>query len=78
MKSRGTHFVYIRRKAPPDRATLLAKKKLPGLHFYAEERRMYPQHSVAAQVLGYAGLDNTGLAGLELQLNDSLTGVNSA
>jgi cell division protein FtsI (penicillin-binding protein 3)/stage V sporulation protein D (sporulation-specific penicillin-binding protein) len=78
LKARGTHFVYIQRKAPPDKATVLAKKKLPGLHFYAEERRMYPQHSVAAQVLGYAGLDNTGLAGLELELNGALTGVNGS
>src|SRR3954453_19697334 len=75
LKARGTHFVYIERKAPPEKATLLAKRKLPGLHFYGEELRVYPQHSVAAQVLGYAGLDNTGLAGLELQLNDSLTGT---
>lgn len=78
LKTRGTHFVYIQRKAPPEKATQLAKKKLPGLHFYAEERRTYPQRSVAAQVLGYAGLDNTGLAGLELELNDSLTGTNGS
>src|SRR4051812_3891336 len=78
LKSRGTHFVYIQRKAAPEQATLLARKKLPGLHFYAEERRVYPQRSVAAQVLGYAGLDNTGLAGLELQLNDSLTGTDGS
>ena len=37
-----------------------------------EERRVYPQSSVAAQVLGYAGVDNNGLAGLELQLNNAL------
>jgi cell division protein FtsI (penicillin-binding protein 3) len=78
LKARGTHFVYVERKAPPALATALAKKKLPGLHFYAEERRVYPQHSVGAQVLGYAGLDNTGLAGLELELNDQLTGVNGS
>jgi cell division protein FtsI/penicillin-binding protein 2 len=78
LKARGTHFVYIQRKAPPAKASQLARKKLPGLHFYAEERRTYPQHSVGAQVLGYAGLDNSGLAGLELQLNSQLTGVNGS
>jgi cell division protein FtsI (penicillin-binding protein 3) len=70
----GTHFVYVERKAPPRLATLLAGKKLPGFHFYGEEQRSYPQGAVAAQVLGYAGVDNTGLAGLELQLNAQLTG----
>ena len=68
-------FVYVERKAPTDKASELAKRKLPGFGFYGEERRMYPQASVAAQVLGYAGVDNNGLAGLELQLNSQLTGV---
>jgi cell division protein FtsI (penicillin-binding protein 3) len=70
----GTHFSYVYRKAPTGKASVLARKKLAGLHFYAEERRTYPQNSVAAQVLGYAGVDNTGLAGLESELNGQLTG----
>src|SRR5207248_1722685 len=37
----GTHFSYVYRKAPTDRASALAKRKLTGLHFYAEERRTY-------------------------------------
>jgi cell division protein FtsI (penicillin-binding protein 3)/stage V sporulation protein D (sporulation-specific penicillin-binding protein) len=78
LHARGTHFVYIARKAEPAKATRLARMKLPGLHFYAEERRTYPQHSVASQVLGYAGLDNKGLAGLELQLDGDLTGTNGS
>jgi cell division protein FtsI/penicillin-binding protein 2 len=75
LSTRGTHFAYVERKAPPDKASLLAKRNLPGFHFYGEERRTYPQNSVAAQVLGYAGVDNNGLAGLELELNSELTGV---
>ena len=71
----NTHFVYVARKASPQLATLLAAKKLPGFHFYGEERRSYPQGAVAAQVLGYAGVDNSGLSGLELQLNSDLTGA---
>ena len=71
----GTHFVYVERKAPADKAALLAKKNLSGFHFYGEEHRTYPQGPVAAQVLGYAGVDNNGLAGLELELNAQLTGV---
>jgi cell division protein FtsI/penicillin-binding protein 2 len=71
-----THgFVYVERKAPPDKASALAKLKLSGFGFYGEERRVYPQASVAAQVLGYAGVDNEGLAGLELALNGQLTGI---
>ena len=71
----GTHFSYVQRKAPADKAARLEKLALPGLHFYGEERRTYPQGPVAAQVLGFAGVDNEGLAGLELELNQPLTGT---
>lgn len=71
-----THgFVYVERKAPAAEATTLAKLKLPGFSFYSEERRTYPQGPVAAPVLGYAGVDNKGLDGLELQLDGKLTGT---
>ena len=75
LATRDTHFVYVARKASPKLASVLARKKLPGFHFYGEERRSYPQGSVAAQVLGYAGVDNKGLSGLELQLDPQLTGA---
>ena len=70
----GTHFSYVYRKAPTDKASVLAEKRLAGFHFYGEERRSYPQNSVAAQVLGFAGVDNSGLAGLESELDAQLTG----
>src|SRR5216117_3558456 len=56
-----SRFLYIQRKADPARAAALEKLGLTGLGFYPEERRVYPQHGVAAQVLGYAGVDNRGL-----------------
>jgi cell division protein FtsI (penicillin-binding protein 3) len=71
--SRG--FVYVERKAPPERATALANKDLTGFTFQSDERRVYPQGTVAAPVLGYAGIDNTGLAGLEDELNKELSGT---
>jgi len=67
-------FVYVQRKAEPDRAAALQRRGLAGLGFYSEERRFYPQHTVAAQVLGYAGVDNKGLSGLELGLDADLAG----
>jgi cell division protein FtsI/penicillin-binding protein 2 len=71
-RSRG--FVYIARQADPAQAAALQRLKLPGLGFYTEERRSYPQRSVGAQVLGYVGIDGEGLAGLELQFDDALAG----
>jgi cell division protein FtsI/penicillin-binding protein 2 len=75
LADRKRGFVYVERKAPPAKASALAAKKLPGFTFYPEERRVYPQQTVAAPLLGYAGVDNTGLGGLELQLDSQLHGV---
>jgi cell division protein FtsI (penicillin-binding protein 3) len=75
LSDRTRGFVYVQRKAPPDRAAALAKRGLPGFTFESDERRVYPQGTVAAPVLGYAGTDNTGLAGLELELNKELSGI---
>ncbi len=74
LTDRGHGFVYIERKADPRLAAKLEKQRLPGLGFYGEERRFYPQFSLASQVLGYAGVDNHGLAGLELSLDKQLAG----
>jgi cell division protein FtsI (penicillin-binding protein 3) len=73
-RSRG--FVYVARKADPKRVKALKALNLTGLGFYPEERRAYPQGSVAAHVLGFAGLDNRGIAGLELALDKKLAGRN--
>jgi cell division protein FtsI (penicillin-binding protein 3) len=73
--NRKSGFVYIERKADPAKAAALEKLGLAGLTFTPEERRTYPQGAVASQVLGYAGVDNKGLAGLELGLDRTLTGT---
>ena len=41
---------------------------------YPEDRRTYPEGTVGAQVVGYAGVDDTGLGGLELNYNSELAG----
>ena len=74
LADRSSSFVYVQRKADPDRAARLERLELPGLGFYPEERRAYPQGTVGAHVLGFAGVDNNGLAGLEKSLDGILTG----
>jgi cell division protein FtsI (penicillin-binding protein 3) len=71
-RTRG--FVYVQRKADPARAARLSRRHLAGFGFYPEERRFYPQGPLAAQVLGYAGVDNHGLSGLELSQDRILAG----
>jgi cell division protein FtsI (penicillin-binding protein 3) len=74
LSDRRLSFVYVARKADPEKAAVLEKRGIRGLGFYPEERRSYPQGTVGAQVLGYAGVDNDGLAGLELGLDRTLVG----
>jgi cell division protein FtsI (penicillin-binding protein 3) len=72
-RSRG--FVYVARKADPRKAEKLEALGFAGLGFYPEELRFYPQGPIAAQILGYAGLDNQGLEGLERSLEGTLAGT---
>jgi cell division protein FtsI (penicillin-binding protein 3) len=74
ISDRTRRFVYVARKADPDRAAVLGRQELPGVGFYPEELRVYPQGTIGAHVLGYAGLDNHGLAGVEKQLDPILSG----
>ena len=67
-------FVYVQRFADPKAAAAFLKNGFTGIGSYPEERRIYPQGSVAAQVVGYAGTDNQGLGGLEVQYNRTLEG----
>jgi cell division protein FtsI (penicillin-binding protein 3)/stage V sporulation protein D (sporulation-specific penicillin-binding protein) len=75
-RTRG--FVYLARKAEPEQAEVLEAQEIPGIGFQQEERRVYPQRSVASEVVGYAGTENRGLSGLELQLDDELAGKNGS
>jgi cell division protein FtsI (penicillin-binding protein 3) len=72
-RSRG--FVYLARKADPEKAEALQAQELTGIGFQDEERRVYPQRALASELVGYAGTENRGLSGLELQLDKELAGT---
>jgi cell division protein FtsI (penicillin-binding protein 3) len=58
-------FAWVARQLPLDIALEARALKLPGIYFLAEHRRSYPRATLAANVVGYAGLDGEGLAGVE-------------
>ena len=58
-------FTWIRRKLDPPQAAAVRELGIEGVFFVRESKRYYPLRSLGAQVLGYVGTDNTGLAGLE-------------
>jgi cell division protein FtsI (penicillin-binding protein 3) len=74
LRNKKLQFVYVKRFADPARAKLFLQKDFAGVLSYPEELRTYPQGGVGAQVLGYAGVENRGLGGLELQYDRKLAG----
>jgi cell division protein FtsI (penicillin-binding protein 3) len=65
-------FVWIKRGLSPREHDRVNRLGIPGLEFQAEERRIYPQGTAAAHVLGYSSVDNTGLAGVERYFDQQL------
>ena len=61
-------------RLPPDVAEKVAALHLPGIHEQNEYRRYYPSGDVMAHVLGFTGVDDAGQEGVELAMNDQLTG----
>jgi cell division protein FtsI (penicillin-binding protein 3) len=72
--SADREFVWIARKLDPPVADAVKALDLEGIHFLPESKRYYPMRELAAQVLGYVGTDNHGLAGLELLYNEKVAG----
>jgi cell division protein FtsI (penicillin-binding protein 3) len=65
-------FVWIKRNLPPRQQEAVRQLGIPGLHFRAEPRRVYPNGRTAAHALGYVNVDNHGLAGIERGAEDAI------
>jgi cell division protein FtsI (penicillin-binding protein 3) len=67
-------FAWIKRKITPGEETRVRALEMPGVYFVKEAKRSYPNNHLAAHVLGFVGVDNQGLYGLEFFCNEELTG----
>jgi len=65
-------FVWVKRGLSPREHDRVNRLGIPGLDFQAEERRLYPQGTAAAHIMGYASVDNSGLAGVERYFDQQL------
>jgi cell division protein FtsI (penicillin-binding protein 3) len=74
LSDRSKGFVYLARKLPLEKGTLVQKLKIAGIGTTQEPRRVYPQGTLASQLLGTVGVDNYGLSGIEQSLEDKLHG----
>jgi len=72
--SRKKAFVWLARKITPEQSVQIKAMRFKGLGMIKESKRCYPNDYLLSQVLGFAGLDNTGLEGLELHYDAYLKG----
>ncbi|MGA2570118.1 MAG: penicillin-binding protein [Terracidiphilus sp.] len=70
----GRNFAWIARRVTPQVAAGVRSKDITGIYFQKEFQRFYPDDRLAAQVLGYVGVDDDGLGGLEMKFDSDLHG----
>jgi cell division protein FtsI (penicillin-binding protein 3) len=71
---RNRAFVWVKRKLDPATAQRVRELQLDGVGFLTENRRYYPKRELASQVIGYVGLDNTGMSGIEYVFDEEIRG----
>jgi cell division protein FtsI (penicillin-binding protein 3) len=67
-------FVWLERKASPEATRCVEALNVGGVHSVEESRRFYPKRRLASQVLGYVGIDNAGMGGVEYALEERIKG----
>ncbi|HEU5450483.1 MAG TPA: penicillin-binding protein [Terriglobales bacterium] len=67
-------FTWIARKVDAETSQRIRAMNLRGIYFQKESKRFYPKRELAAQVLGWVGLDDEGLGGLEHEYDSQLQG----
>jgi cell division protein FtsI (penicillin-binding protein 3) len=72
--SRPRPFAWVKRHVSPAEARKVAALDLGGIAPTTEPRRFYPNTSLGAHVIGYVGLDNQGLGGIEAAYNPLIKG----
>lgn len=67
-------FCWLARKPDPEISARIRSLNLRGVYFEKEPKRYYPKNELAAQVLGYVGMDDSGLSGIEREYESQLHG----
>ena len=67
-------FVWIARQVPVEVSAAVRRLAIPGVGFVEEHRRAYPRNTLAANVIGYVGIDGGGLSGVEHSFDSHVRG----
>ncbi len=74
ISDKNKRFVWLDRQMTKEKRDKIAKLNIKGLGFVEESKRIYPNHNLLSQTLGFVGQEGQGLGGLEGKFNEELSG----
>ncbi len=75
MLEKKTNHVTIKRRIEDETATAVRELELTGVYLQEDAKRYYPYGNFASHILGFVGVDNQGLGGIEMVYDEQLKGV---
>lgn len=75
ISDKNKRFVWLDRQMDKEKRDKIAKLDIKGLGFVEESKRIYPNHNLLSQTLGFVGQEGQGLSGLEIKFNEELSGA---
>jgi cell division protein FtsI (penicillin-binding protein 3) len=73
--NRKKSFIWLARKLTPEKSEAIKQLNLKGLGFLKETKRIYPNSYLASHIIGFSGMDNIGLEGVERGFDNYLKGT---
>lgn len=69
-----SRYVWLKRKINPDQLSKIEKLGIDGLGFVTESRRFYPKRELASSLVGFVGVDDAGMYGVEQSFQEYMGG----
>lgn len=74
LSDKNRRFIWLDRQMSKEKRDRIAKYNFKGLGFVEESKRIYPNHNLLSQTIGFVGQEGQGLGGLEDKFNEELSG----
>ena len=76
--TKRTSLEYVQKRVKPEVAAQVRALALPGIGTTEDSQRYYPNGSLASHIIGFAGIDNQGLEGIELTRDSEMKGISGS
>jgi cell division protein FtsI (penicillin-binding protein 3) len=74
LRSDPRKFIWLSRRVDTDAANEIRGLRIAGIDVVADQLRAYPHGSLAAHVIGFSGIDEQGMEGIERVLDEEIRG----